>query len=86
MIVLDYMPTITYTTFIKSFWLTIIRSCFTVKMMACIYIKISFINHYTVPTSQSEVTVMQSDDNQPRQDDESSLVEHTNGSYIDQYM
>ena len=25
---------------------------------------------------------MQSDDNQPRQDDESSLVEHTNGLYI----
>ena len=25
---------------------------------------------------------MQSDDNQPRQDDESSLVEHTNGSYV----
>ena len=25
---------------------------------------------------------MQSDDNQPRQDDESSLVEHVNGSYI----
>ena len=28
-------------------------------------------NHYTVPTSQSEITVMQSEDNQPRQDDES---------------
>ena len=41
-------------------------------------------NHYTVPTSQSEGTVMQSDDNQPRQDhdDESSPVEHTNGLYI----
>ena len=26
-------------------------------------------------------TVMQSDDNQPRQDDESSPVEHTNGLY-----
>ena len=38
-------------------------------------------NHYTVPTSQSEVTVTQSDDNQPRQDDESSQVEHTNGLY-----
>ena len=25
---------------------------------------------------------MQSDDNQPRQDDESSQVEHTNGLYI----
>ena len=50
--------------------------------MACMYIKISFINHYTVPTSQSEVTVMQSDDNQPRQDDERSQVEHTNGLYI----
>ena len=31
-----------------------------------------------VPTNQS---VMQSDDNQPRQDDESSPVEHTNGLY-----
>ena len=39
-------------------------------------------NHCTVPTSQSEITVMQSDDNQPRQDDESSQVEHTNGSYV----
>ena len=36
---------------------------------------------YTVPTSQSEITVMQSDDNQSRQDDESSQVEHTNGLY-----
>ena len=32
-----------------------------------------------VPTSQSEVTVVQSDDNQPRQHDKSSQVEHTNG-------
>ena len=39
-------------------------------------------NHYTVPTNQSKVTVMQSDDNQPKQDDESSLVEYANGSYI----
>ena len=39
-------------------------------------------NCYTVPTSQSKVTIMKSDDNQPRQDDESSLVEHTNGLYI----
>ena len=31
-----------------------------------------------VPTNQS---VMQSDDNQPRQDDESNPVEHTNGLY-----
>ena len=31
-----------------------------------------------VPINQS---VMQSDDNQPRQDDESSPVEHTNGMY-----
>ena len=38
--------------------------------------------HYTVPTSQSEVTVAQSDDNQPRQDDESSQMEHTNGLYV----
>ena len=45
-------------------------------------------NNYTVPTSQSEVTVIQSDDNQPRQghDDESSPVEHTNGLYISSYM
>ena len=40
---------------------------------------ISICIHYTVPTSQSEVTVMQSDDNQSRQDDESSQVEHTKG-------
>ena len=39
-------------------------------------------NHYTVPINQSEVTVMQSDDNQPSQDNESSLVEHTNGLYV----
>ena len=39
-------------------------------------------NHYTVPTSQAEVTVMQSHDNQPRQDDKSSQVEHTNGLYM----
>ena len=31
-----------------------------------------------VPTNQS---VMQSDDNHPRQDDESNPVEHTNGLY-----
>ena len=42
-------------------------------------------NHYTVPSSQSVVTVMQLDDNQPRQDDESSQVEHTNGLYISSY-
>ena len=30
---------------------------------------------------QSEVTVMQLDDNQTRQDDEISQVEHTNGQY-----
>ena len=29
---------------------------------------------------------MQSDDNQPRQDDESSQVEHTNGLYISSYV
>ena len=39
-------------------------------------------NHCTVPTSQSEVTVIQSDDNQPRQDDESSPVENTKGLYM----
>ena len=46
-------------------------------------------NHYTVPTShQSEVTVMQSDGNQPRQDDKSSQVEHANGSnsYISMHV
>ena len=44
-------------------------------------------NHYTVPTtSQSEVTAMQSDDNQPRQDGESSQVEHTNGVCISIYV
>ena len=35
-------------------------------------------NHYTVPTSQSEVTVMQLDNN-PSTQDESCQVEHTNG-------
>ena len=35
-----------------------------------------------VPTSQSEVTVMQSDNNQPRLDDESSQVERANGLYL----
>ena len=45
-----------------------------------------FYNHSTVPTRQSEVTVMQSDDNQPRHDDESNQVEHTNGLYISSYM
>ena len=32
-----------------------------------------------VPTNQS---VMQSDDSQPRQDDESSPLEHTNGLFV----
>ena len=36
-------------------------------------------NHYIVPTSQSEVTIMQSHGDQPRQDDESGQVEHTEG-------
>ena len=36
----------------------------------------------TVPTSQSEVAVMQSHDNQPRQDDERSLAEMNNGMYV----
>ena len=35
-----------------------------------------------VPTSQSEVAVMQSHDNQPRQDDERSQVEVNNGIRI----
>ena len=39
--------------------------------------------HYViVPTSQSEVTVMQSHDNQPRQDDERSQVDDNNGTYV----
>ena len=42
--------------------------------------------YYTVPASQSEVTVMQSDDNQLRQDDESDQAEYTNGLYISSYM
>ena len=52
------------------------------EILACIYIEVSFINHYTVPTSQSEVRVMPSDNNQPRQDNDSSQVEHTNGLYL----
>ena len=43
-------------------------------------------NHYTVPTSQSGITVLQSDDNQPRQDDQSGRVEHTNGSYVSMHV
>ena len=39
-------------------------------------------NHHTVPTSQSEVTVVQSDDNHPRQDDESDQVTNTEGLYM----
>ena len=39
-------------------------------------------NYYTVPTSQSEVTVTQLDDSQTRQTDESSQVKHTNGLYV----
>ena len=35
-----------------------------------------------VPTRQSEVTVMQSHDNQPSQDDERSQVDDNNGMYI----
>ena len=35
--------------------------------------------YYTVPTSQSEVTVMQSDDDQPRRDDECDQVTNTEG-------
>ena len=55
----------------------IYSSYFTLKIKGCIYIRFSFIAHYTVPTSHSEVTVVQSDDNQPRQDYESSQIEHT---------
>ena len=36
----------------------------------------------TVPTSQSEVTVTQSHDNQPRQDDERSQGEINNGMLV----
>ena len=39
-------------------------------------------NHYTVPTSQPVVTVTQSDDNQPREDDKSSQVQLTNGWFV----
>ena len=39
-------------------------------------------NHHTVPTSQSDVTVVQSDDNHPRQDDESDRVTNTEGLYM----
>ena len=39
-------------------------------------------NHYAVPTSQSEITVMQSDDNQPRQDDKTSQVTNNEGLYM----
>ena len=35
-----------------------------------------------VPTSQSEVTVMRSHDNQPKQDDERSQVEINNGMCV----
>ena len=43
-------------------------------------------NHcITAPTSQSGVTVMQSHDNQPRQDDERSQVEINNGMCIQKY-
>ena len=38
-------------------------------------------NHYTVPTSQSEITVMQPDDNTSTQD-ESCQVEHVNGMQL----
>ena len=41
-----------------------------------------YVIHYTVLTCQSEVTVLQSDDGQSRQDDESSQAEHTNGLYL----
>ena len=36
----------------------------------------------TVPTSQSEVTVTQSHDNQPRQDDQRSQVDDDNGMCV----
>ena len=36
----------------------------------------------TVPTNKSVVTVMQADNNQSRQDNGSSQVEHTNGLYM----
>ena len=42
--------------------------------------------HHTVTKSQSEVAVMQSDNNQPRQHDESGLVEHNNGLCISKHI
>ena len=38
--------------------------------------------HYVASTSQPKVAVKQSDDNQPRQDNESDQMEHTKGLYI----
>ena len=47
------------------------------------YLPLTSINYIaTVPTTQSEITVIQSDDNQPRQDVESSQLEHIDGLYI----
>ena len=41
-----------------------------------------YCNNYTVLTKQSKVTVIQSDDNQPGQDNKSSQVDYTSGLYI----
>ena len=53
-----------------------------VSPISCVILII--VSLYAVPESydQSEVTVTQSDDNQPRQDDKRSQVEHTKGLYI----
>ena len=51
------------------------HSCYTVYIHSHTY-------YVTVPTSQSEVAVMQSHDYQPRQDDEKSPVEISNGMCI----
>ena len=54
----------------------------TIASLCLYYLYHNFQSLAAVPTSQSEVTVMQSYDNRPRQDDESSQVEHTNGLYL----
>ena len=91
MTVRDYIPILTYLCAQLSLNIladnnvnedtyNIILYTYNEDIIICMY-KISFINHYIVPTSQSEVTVMQSDDNQPRQDDASSQRKHANGLY-----
>ena len=57
-----------------------------VSPISCVILII--VSLYTVPASyeQSGVTVIQSDDNQPRQDDKRSQVEHTKGLYIGMHL